>query len=409
MKWWFSKKEKRSEAPHQETTTSICDEVNQGIGLLQKLLNLKDYGAMHQSAFFSAVSLISNSIAQMSWELKSFDEDVNIDDKFLKDLWANSQLTQFMTVKSMIKDCLLHGNGFAYIERDKGGKPKSIKYLPFGECNIFYNKVTGILLYQCPRISSSMIEPVDIIHLRMLTKDGINGISILDYANSTIKLSASAEKAAHEFFSSGMTVQGVLSTETPRLTKDQREAIRSAWNESQLGAGAGLAVLEGGMKYTPVSSNSKDAELLETRLFNVQEVARFFNISPVLLGDLSKSSYNSIEQAQLQFVINTLAPYIAMLEQEINNKLIMPSMKYNYYIDIVEEDIIKQDKQSQANYLNTLVNSGILTRNEARKKLGYPPVEGGDELMVSYSDPNQNKINQENQEDKNTDENKDEE
>ena len=153
----------------------------------------------------------------------------------------------------------------------------------------------------------------------------------------------------------------------------------------------------------------KDAELLETRLFNVQEVARFFNISPVLLGDLSKSSYNSIEQAQLQFVINTLAPYIAMLEQEINNKLIMPSMKYNYYIDIVEEDIIKQDKQSQANYLNTLVNSGILTRNEARKKLGYPPVEGGDELMVSYSDPNQNKINQENQEDKNTDENKDEE
>jgi HK97 family phage portal protein len=240
----------------------------------------------------------------------------------------------------------------------------------------------------------------------MLTKDGINGISILDYANSTIKLSASAEKAAHEFFSSGMTVQGVLSTETPRLTKDQREAIRSAWNESQLGAGAGLAVLEGGMKYTPVSSNSKDAELLETRLFNVQEVARFFNISPVLLGDLSKSSYNSIEQAQLQFVINTLAPYIAMLEQEINNKLIMPSMKYNYYIDIVEEDIIKQDKQSQANYLNTLVNSGILTRNEARKKLGYPPVEGGDELTVSFTDVNQNKVNQE---DKNTDENKDEE
>ena len=66
MKWWFNKKEVRSEAPHQETTTSACDEVNAGIGLLQKLLNLKDYGAMHQSAFFSAVSLISNSIAQMS-------------------------------------------------------------------------------------------------------------------------------------------------------------------------------------------------------------------------------------------------------------------------------------------------------------------------------------------------------
>lgn len=405
MSWFNFRKEKRSNEPHKETNHSVCDEVNEGIGLIQKLLNLKDYGAMHQSAFFSAVSLISNSIAQMSWELKSYNEDDVPDDKFLKDLFYNSQLTQFMIIKNMIKDCLLHGNGFAYIERDKAGKPISLKYLPFGDCNIFYNKVTGVLLYQCPRISNKMIEPIDILHVRMITKDGINGISILDYANSSIKLSASAEKAAHEFFSSGMTVQGVLSTETPRLTKDQREAIRSAWNESQLGAGAGLAVLEGGMKYTPVSSNSKDAELLETRLFNVQEIARFFNMSPVLLGDLSKSSYNAVEQAQLAFVLNTLAPYISMLEQEINAKLILPSQKYKYYIDIVEEDIIKQDKQSQANYLNTLVQSGIITRNEARKKLGYHAVEGGDELMVAYSDPNQNKINQ----DKNTDENNDEE
>ena len=148
------------------------------------------------------------------------------------------------------------------------------------------------------------------------------------------------------------------------------------------------------MKYQAVSSNSKDSQLLETRLFNVQEWARWFNMSPVMLGDLTKTSYNSIEQAQLQFVINTLFPYITMMEEELNRKLIIFSEKDIYHIDIKEEDIIKSDKNSHATYLTTLVNSGLITRNEARAELGYAPVEGGDELTVSFTDVNQNKINQ---------------
>jgi HK97 family phage portal protein len=393
---WFNRKEKRESQPHKEQDTSACNEVSQGIGLLQKLLNLKGYGPLHQSAFFAALALISNSIAMMSWDLKSYNEDDEPDNHFLKDLFANSQLTQFMIIKNMIKDCLMHGNGFCYIERDKSGKPIALKYLPFGECNIIYNKMTDTLLYQIPRLKTKLVEPCNVLHIRMITNDGVQGLSIMDFANSTIKLSAASEKAAQDFFSAGMTVQGVLSTETPRLTKDQREAIRSAWNESQCGTGAGLAVLEGGMTFTPVSSNSKEGQLLESRVYNVQEIARFFNISPVLLGDLSKSSYNSVEQAMLQFVLNTLSPYITMLEQELNLKLIMPDDRYRFYIDICEEDIIRSDKNSQANYLNTLVQGGIITRNEARKKLGYPAIDGGDSLMVAYTDVDQNTIGNDN-------------
>ena len=105
---------------------------------------------------------------------------------------------------------------------------------------------------------------------------------------------------------------------------------------------------------------------------------------------------------------NTLAPFVVCLEQELNRKLILAKDQDRYYIDIVEEDIIKQDKQSQVNYLSTLVDKGIITRNEARKQLGYGPVEGADELMISYSDPSQNKINN-TEEDKNTEDNNDEE
>lgn len=404
---WFSKKEKRElPQPHIEVPTDVCTEVNQGVGLLQKLLNLKEYDALHQSAFFAAISLISNSLASMHWIVKSYD-DIEIPKNFYaNNLFDNMNVGHFMTIKNMISDVILHGNGFAYIHRDNAGKPVSIEYLPYGQCNIVYNKATRILLYQVPSITKSLVEPINIIHFKMLTNDGIEGRSLLSFASNTVKLNASAEKAATDFFGGGMTVKGILSTESPRLTKDQRESIRSAWSESQLGNGNGMAVLESGMKYQQISSNSKDGELLESRLYNVQEVARFFNISPVLLGDLSKSSYNTLEQSQLQFILNTLSPYVTMIEEELNNKLILPQHKSKYYIDVQEEDIVKSDKQSQVTYLTTLCEKGILTVNEVRNELGYSPVEGGDDLKALYTDVQQNTVGS--QEDKNTQENEDE-
>lgn len=406
---WFSKKEKREvPQPHIEVPTDACVEVNQGVGLLNKLLNLKEYDAMHQSAFFAAISLISNSLASMHWRVKSYDDTDIPKNFYVNYLFDGMNVGHFMTIKNMVSDVILHGNGFAYIHRDKTGKPINLEYLPFGECNIVYNKASRILLYQVPNITRSLVEPINIIHFKMLANDGIEGRSLMSFASNTVKLNASAEKAATDFFGGGMTVKGILSTESPRLTKEQRESIRSAWSESQLGNGNGMAVLESGMKYQQISSNSKDGELLESRLYNVQEVARFFNMSPVLLGDLSKSSYNTLEQSQLQFILNTLSPYVTMIEEELNNKLILPQHKYKYYIDVQEEDIVKSDKQSQVIYLTTLCEKGILTVNEVRIELGYSPVEGGDELKALYTNVQQNTVSNQNQ-DKNTEEQENEE
>lgn len=406
----FSRKEKRNNEPHIEVQTNACTEVSTGVGLLQKLLRLNGYGALSQSPFFAGINLISNGVAQMGWEIKTKDETEITDDFYAKHLFDKCLLTQFMLVKNLIKDVLLHGNGFAYIHRDKKGIPVSLEYCPFGDVNIIYNKLKNVLYYQIPRLSSSLIEPINVIHVLIHSKDGISGISILDFASNTIKLNGAAEKASADYFTSGCTVQGILSTDAPRLDKKQRDDIRSAWDNSQMGQGAGIAVLEAGMKYSPVSSNAKDAQLLETRLYNITEVSRWLNISPVLLGDYSKIAYNSLEQSQLQFVVNTLAPYVMMLEQELNRKLIMPKDKNNIYIDILQEDIIAQDKKAQAEYLGTLIDKAIITPNEARNQLGYAPIEGGDILYRPFTDVNQNTINSdENTEDKNTEEDNDEE
>ena len=165
------------------------------------------------------------------------------------------------------------------------------------------------------------------------------------------------------------------------------------WKRLHSGDGAsGLAILKQNMEYQPIGTNATDSQLLETRLFNVTEVARFFNISPVLLGDLSKSSYNTIEAANLEFVSHTLLPYISLIECEFNRKLLKQSERAVYSIDLDENYLLRTDKTSTANYLSTLVAGGILSINEARNQLGFGEIEGGDSHIIAYTDINQNKI-----------------
>ena len=189
-------------------------------------------------------------------------------------------------------------------------------------------------------------------------------------------------------------MQGIIKSNLPRLDKKQRNDIRNAWEDNKINGK--IRVLEGGLEYQNIQSNAREAQLLDTRLFTVQEISRFFNINPVLLNDLSKTAYNTLEQAQNEFVTHTLSPYILMLEEEMNRKLVMPNDKKKFYIDIDEESIIKADRTSLANYAGSLVDKGIITRNEARKLLGYQPVEGGDKLTVSYTDVEQNTISNDN-------------
>jgi len=407
---WFNfsgRKEIRQADTQTEVQTDACTQAAQGSALMDRLLSLSGYGPQNQSAFFSAVNLISNSVAQMSWQLKSYDDEQEPDQSFLRNIIYNGDLTQFQIVKNIVKDCIVHGNGFCYIHRDKNGYPISLEYIPYGQCTIVYNPVTKVLFYQAPFISTNLIEPINIIHLRMITEDGVTGQSITSYAKNTIKINGAAEKAASTYYTKGCRYTGVLTTDNPSLSEKSRKAIQDSWLKSGEGMN-GTAVLEAGMHYQPITSNSKDAQLLETRLFNVQEIARFFNMSPTLLGDLSKTSYNTLEASQQAFVLNALMPYVILLEQELTMKLLSNKQKQTLYIDIKEEDIIKSDKQSQANYLTSLVSKGIISVNEARKELGFGPKEGADDLIIPFTDISQNTIGGDNT-DKNTEEQENEE
>lgn len=391
MAWYnFWKTEKRNS--EEQTQYSPYG----GLGL-EAMFNSYLMPAISLSSVFAAVELISNSVAELPIKVKTNKDNQRsiINNHPIYNLFNNSLLTKYMLIKMMITDMLLYGDGFAHIKRAADGTPVELVYCPHGTVSIQYNEQRQTLYYTAPSIVKGRIEPINMLHILKNSKNGVEGRGVLEYANKTIQLASYTEKAASDYFSSGCHVAGILSTTSPRLTEEQRNSIRTAWNQSHGKNGTGMAVLEAGMSYQAVSSNSKDSQLLETRLFNIQDIARFFNINPVLLGDLSHSSYSTIEASLLEFVTHTLFPYITLVEEEFTRKLIKPSEK-DLYIDLDENFMLKSDKSSQASYLNTLVGGGIMTPNEAREQLGLNKIEGGDKIMVAYSKVEDNTIGEQN-------------
>jgi HK97 family phage portal protein len=345
-------------------------------------------GAMRLSAVYRAVDLISDSIAMLPLETQITDGNgykskfTNHPTYSLLNKQPNRLQSRFTFIKLIIQNILLQGNGFAYIVRDAEGNAIRLQYLRPENVVINYNEVTGSLSYGIAGFKK-FVEPCNMLHFKKYTVDGVTGISVLQNAFNTLQISNATEQAANNFFSNGCNLSGVLTVQG-QLNDTQKEQIRSSWAQAYSGTGSGLAVLQGNMQYSPIQINSKDAQLLESRQFNLTDIARFFGISPVLLGDLSHSSYSTIEATMLSFLSQTLQPFLELLELEISNKLFRPS-ENNLSVNFDDSKLIKTDKAAIGNYYQTLFNIGAMTINEVRKDIGLNKIVGGDNSFVQLN------------------------
>ncbi|MBR0033651.1 MAG: phage portal protein [Bacilli bacterium] len=359
---------------------------------------VRSRNAMSISAVYRCTELISDSVAMLPIRVK--DGNTVITNHSLYKVFDNREnlITKYNLIKLLIQSVLLRGNGFAYIERNGDGSVKSLRYLESGDVSIVYEKQRNTLYYQCPIITTKRIEPINMIHLRKNTYDGINGISVISYADATLRITKASEASSENFYSKGGNLSGVLTVQG-QLSAQQRQDIISNWNTAYSGGGQGIAVLQGNMNYQPIQVNAHDAQLIEARQYNVRDIARFFGVAPSMLGDNTGASYGSVEAEQQAFTLHTLQPYIVMLESEFSKKLLKGS-EANFKIDLDETYLLKADKNATANYYTAMVNNGILTRNEARLELGFEPVEGGDKLIMAYTKVKDNTINGDNNETK---------
>lgn len=353
------------------------------------------YSAMNLSAVYRAVELISNSIATLPIKILIQDESgKNEDEKHplnyvFSDRNTDNLISRYTLMKLLVQSVLLRGNGFALIER-ANGNIKSLRYLEPNDVIIVFDKIKNNLYYDVP-ILKRHVEPKDMIHLVMFSYDGVKGLSVLQNAARSLSIAHSSENAAKAFFDNGMMINGILKVQGP-VNQKQREDLRTAWNETYTANGSGIAILQGNMDYQSVQLSAKESQMLESRQFGVTDIARFFGINPVLLGDLSNVSFNTLEAVQNEFLVHTLQPYISMIENEFDRKLLSKS-ETNLSITLETNEILRTDKAAQSNYYSTLINSGVLSINEVRKELGYNGIgEDGDKHIIPFTDVSMNTI-----------------
>lgn len=346
--------------------------------------------AMLLSAVYRCVDVIGDSVAQLPLEPYKIDEDgykrkyVEHPTYYLLNREPNSLMSRFTFMKTLITSVLLNGNGYALIERDIKGDAVSLKLMP-SEL-VTTSKMNDKIMYNVTGIKQ-LIEPVNMIHILNFSYDGITGISTLQHARNTLGLATDSEAHAEGFFKGGANLAGIIKVQSS-LTSRQKLDIKESWQSTFspiTGTPNGVAVLEGNMDFQPITVNPTDAQLLETRQFNVIDICRFFGVSPVKAFDLSKSSYSTVEATQLAFLTDTLAPLLEKIELEFERKLYKPSEKRSIDVRFDTSVLLRADKASLASYYNTLFQIGVISPNEIRKALDMDAIEDGNHTFVQVN------------------------
>jgi len=204
-------------------------------------------------------------------------------------------------------------------------------------------------------------------------------------ARNAVGAAIAADKYAGKFYANAATPSGVL--EYPGALKDPK-GFRETWEGSFAGAvNAGKTpVLEEGMTYKPIAISPQDAQFLETRKFNIDEIARIFRVPPHMLADLEKSSFSNIEQQSLEFVKYTLAPWVARIEQGLKRSLLLPDDKKRYFFSFNLEGLLRGDYQSRMNGYAIARQNGWMSANDIRELENMnriPAEEGGDLYLIN--------------------------
>lgn len=370
------------------TQRAYCQTEEWALEDLAELLNSGNVNNFNKSLslapVFSAIELISNSIASMPMYVKS--NNVVQNHSFISVL-RNGMLTYFVLIKQLITDLLLHGNAFAYLKKS-GNIVTDIIYLPNSDVYVDYDIYKHKLQYKVTNYFDvpNVIEPKNMIHLVKNSEDGVLGKGFKHYGLKVIRQLQQTQDAAGQLFKDGLNTAGYYSAEQPITQKQQKDVLDTI--KEQQSSGNRQVFLPVKYNFISAGNTANDSQLIEHRLFSLQEIARYFNVSPILLGDLSKGNTNSVEDAQLLLLSNCLLPIINIVEQEFTRKC----LESPYIIDMDERELLRTSQVKQATYLKTLTSGGIMTINEARDILGLSRKEDCDELYIPFTDTAQNKI-----------------
>lgn len=356
--------------------------------------------AMQTTAVYACVRILAEAVASLPLHVYEYQDDGGkklVHDHPLYYLLhdePNPEMTSFVFRETLMSHLLIWGNAYAQIIRDGAGRvlglypllPDKMDVQRDDKGNIYYvysrNSDENPMFKEYGNIK---LKAEDVLHIPGLGFDGLIGYSPIAMAKNAVGMTLACEEYGASFFANGANPGGVL--EHPGVLKDPSK-VRESWNSVYRGVNNAhkIAVLEEGMKYQQIGIPPEEAQFLETRKFQINEIARLYRIPPHMVGDLDKSSFSNIEQQSLEFVKYTLDPWVIRWEQSLQRSLLLPGEKGKYFIKLNVDGLLRGDYQSRMNGYAVGRQNGWFSANDIREMENMNPIpdeEGGNLYLIN--------------------------
>ena len=349
--------------------------------------------AMQMTAVYACVRILSEAVAGLSLHLYKYNDSGGKSKAIEHPLYRllhdepNPEMSSFVFRETLMTHLLLWGNAYARIIR-RQGHVTELWYLKPNYMTVERDSQTGKIKYTYSDDITNktyVYKPSQILHIKGLSIDGVKGLSPISQAREAVGLSLAAEEYGSKFFGNGARPGGVL--EHPGILKNP-EKLRESWNQVYQGTKNShkIAVLEEGMKYHSIGIAPEDAQFLETRKYQVNEICRIFRIPPHLVADLERATFSNIEHQSIEFVQYTIRPWLVRWEQEITKSLLSDEEKTLYFARFNVDGLLRGDYKSRMEGYAIGRQNGWLSSNDIRRLEDMPLIDkekGGDDYLVN--------------------------
>ena len=366
------------EDPRYPLTSSVLLDWLNGAGATESGVAVNEHKAMQMSAVYRSIALIGGTSASLPLHAYTKGENrKRVDHKLVDDphpdlTWYDFRELQFVH---------LIGWGNCYAQKMRNSQGDVIELWPIRPERVKPGRASdGTKVYEVTNDAGVKEGFTDreIFHVPGLGFDGIAGVSVIQCARQAIGMGLAAEEFGARFFANGSMLSGILSTDQ-KLKQEQADTLKKRWQEKIGGLKKShqVAVLDAGAKFQPVSIPARDAQFIESRRFQVAEIARWFGVPPHMLADVERSTSwgSGIEYQGIQFLIYTLRPWLTRYEQRVT-KALLPRTTY---AEFMVEDLLRVDTKSRYEAYGVGRQWGWLATNDVRRKENMTEVEGGDD------------------------------
>jgi len=340
--------------------------------------SVTESNAMSLSTVYACVYKIASTMASLGLEIYERNGEnvvpANVHPAYdLVRTKPNDYQTAYEFWETIVASAVIYGMGYAIIERDERGYAVQLNPVHYSDVDL--RIVKGERIYSVREVG--IVRPENMLEICNLHR-----MSPIRLHRENLGLAKSAQDFGAEYFGQSGQMTGVLTSEQP-LKKEQMDVIQGSWNAGS--SNAGTKLMPFGFKYQRISISPDEAQFIETRKFQAEEICRIFSVPPSLVQLPSQTTYNNVEQQNLMFARHTIVPWTQRVEQEIDRKLIPSFDRPQIYSRFSLNDLQRGDSAARADYYAKMLQTGVMNINEVRANEDLNPVDGGSVHMVQIN------------------------